>query len=227
MTGGMEWRLARLLARLSLPEAQDIAALQAATGDSRQRLRADLDLLIAAGYPVEGSAAEGWHLVRHLRLPEVSVSAGERDLLAAAVAGVAMRDPGAAARLQAWLAMAADGYLPGMDLPHVVAQQPFPRPYRLAVRTLPVLRRAIRLRRPVAFDYADAEGRVSRREVRPLQLERWNAAWALIGWCALRGDFRSFRLDRIGGVAFLAGMFPLEPGREWADFAAIYRADRA
>ncbi|MFN3293898.1 MAG: hypothetical protein ACK414_10655, partial [Gemmobacter sp.] len=74
MTGGLERRLARLLARLSLGPPQTLAALEAATGDSRQRLRADLDLLIAAGYPIEGSAAEGWQLVRELLLPELRVT---------------------------------------------------------------------------------------------------------------------------------------------------------
>ncbi|MFN3646191.1 MAG: helix-turn-helix transcriptional regulator [Gemmobacter sp.] len=226
MTGGLERRLARLLARLSLGPPQTLAALEAATGDSRQRLRADLDLLIAAGYPIEGSAAEGWQLVRELLLPELRVTAAEREVLAAALAIVAARDPAAGARLLAWMAAGVEGYLPGMDLPHVVAQQTFPRPYRLAVRHLPALRRAIRLRRPVVLDYADAEGRPTRRDVRPLALERWGVAWALIGWCALRGDFRNFRLDRILSLEVLPGVFPPEPGREWADFAAVHRADR-
>ena len=45
--------------------------------------------------------------------------------------------------------------------------------------------------------YGDAEGRMSERRVRPLVLWKLPDGWMVSGWCELRGDFRTFRLDRI------------------------------
>jgi predicted DNA-binding transcriptional regulator YafY len=49
----------------------------------------------------------------------------------------------------------------------------------------------------VLIDYVDRDGSGTRREVEPSGLVRGTDGWYLIGWCRLRGDGRSFRLDRI------------------------------
>jgi predicted DNA-binding transcriptional regulator YafY len=53
--------------------------------------------------------------------------------------------------------------------------------------------------------YADADGQVSQRRVRPLYLEnRWGQLY-LLAYCELRQDERRFRLDRIVRVEGDAG----------------------
>jgi hypothetical protein len=51
--------------------------------------------------------------------------------------------------------------------------------------------------------YADTQGTVTQRRIRPLRLEdRWGRRY-LVAHCELRGDERSFRLDRIVAVDLL------------------------
>lgn len=44
--------------------------------------------------------------------------------------------------------------------------------------------------------------------------------WWLSGWCELREDFRTFRVDRMSDLAALDERFASEPGRTLADFLA-------
>jgi len=65
------------------------------------------------------------------------------------------------------------------------------------------LREAIASGRRVAFDYRRGDGTTERREVDPLRLESADAVHYLRGWCWLRGDLRTFRLDRIAAIELL------------------------
>jgi len=65
------------------------------------------------------------------------------------------------------------------------------------------LRDAIARGRRVAFDYRGADGTSARRDVDPIRLESTDAELHLRGWCHLRGALRTFRLDRISGLAVL------------------------
>jgi predicted DNA-binding transcriptional regulator YafY len=49
-------------------------------------------------------------------------------------------------------------------------------------------------------------------------LEFWGRVWTLATWCETRGDFRSFRVDRIESLTLTAQTFPDEPGRTLADW---------
>jgi predicted DNA-binding transcriptional regulator YafY len=87
--------------------------------------------------------------------------------------------------------------------------------------TLRTLREAAQVRRKVSFDYADAAGRATHRRVRPLGCFYWGKVWTLAAWCETRGDFRSFRLDRIESATAVTGStgaFRDDPGRSLADF---------
>jgi predicted DNA-binding transcriptional regulator YafY len=91
-----------------------------------------------------------------------------------------------------------------------------------AARHLPLLRRAIRLRERVILDYVDSSGLPTRRPVRPLVLEFWGRVWTLASWCEARGDFRSFRVDRIEALHPTGETFPDEPGRMLADWRRLH-----
>lgn len=49
----------------------------------------------------------------------------------------------------------------------------------------------------IGFDYRDAEGRMTRREVEPQAMLILPPLWYLVGWDPMRGGFRHFRMDRI------------------------------
>jgi proteasome accessory factor B len=61
------------------------------------------------------------------------------------------------------------------------------------------LEAATRFRKRVSMTYqAAGTGETSRRDVDPYGLVYRECAWYLVGWCHLRREVRSFRVDRIG-----------------------------
>jgi predicted DNA-binding transcriptional regulator YafY len=56
-------------------------------------------------------------------------------------------------------------------------------------------------RRVLAMEYTDADESVSRREVEAVGVTFSNPFWYLTAWCHLRGEYRTFRLDRIDGLS--------------------------
>jgi predicted DNA-binding transcriptional regulator YafY len=83
---------------------------------------------------------------------------------------------------------------------------------------LGALREAIDTTRKVALVYHDAGTARTERTIRPLGLFFWGPVWSCVGWCELREDFRSFRLDRIERYDPLRDTFPVEPGKTLDDF---------
>jgi hypothetical protein len=77
-----------------------------------------------------------------------------------------------------------------------------------ALRTV---RRALRRQRLVTIAYdTGGEGRITRRTVRPLGLERRGERWLLHAYCLQRRAERTFRLDRVRGCALAP------PAERWA-----------
>jgi len=59
------------------------------------------------------------------------------------------------------------------------------------------IKKAILETKIVAFDYINADGILSRREMEPMQLDFKGQAWYVWGYCKTRRDFRTFRISRI------------------------------
>jgi predicted DNA-binding transcriptional regulator YafY len=59
------------------------------------------------------------------------------------------------------------------------------------------IKKAILESRVVAFDYINADGVLSRRQVEPMQLDFKGQAWYMWGYCKTRRDLRTFRISRI------------------------------
>lgn len=62
---------------------------------------------------------------------------------------------------------------------------------------LPAFEEAFLQRRRIRFDYRDAKGARTTREVEPQAMLILPPLWYLIGWDSDRADFRHFRMDRI------------------------------
>ncbi|MGB3147218.1 MAG: WYL domain-containing protein [Paracoccaceae bacterium] len=62
---------------------------------------------------------------------------------------------------------------------------------------LPAFETAFLGRQFIRFDYCDAKGRKTQREVEPQAMLILPPLWYLVGWDPTREDFRHFRMDRI------------------------------
>jgi predicted DNA-binding transcriptional regulator YafY len=62
---------------------------------------------------------------------------------------------------------------------------------------LPAFEDAFLQRRLIRFDYRDAKGALTTREVEPQAMLILPPLWYLVAWDASRTDFRHFRMDRI------------------------------
>ncbi|MGA7317781.1 MAG: WYL domain-containing protein, partial [Silvibacterium sp.] len=73
-------------------------------------------------------------------------------------------------------------------------------------------------------EYSSEAGDLTRRRIRPLALVFWGGVWTLVGWCELRRDFRSFRVDRMQFISILDEIFTPQAGQTLADFLKQVRA---
>jgi predicted DNA-binding transcriptional regulator YafY len=81
------------------------------------------------------------------------------------------------------------------------------------------LAHAVDAQRRVQLHYADRNGAITERAVRPLALFGPSEAEVLIAWCDRREDFRVFRLDRILDLRVRRDRFEAEPGKTLADYS--------
>jgi predicted DNA-binding transcriptional regulator YafY len=184
----------------------------------------DMATLIASGLPVEGERGVGYILREPVTLPPLTLTHDEVQALTLGLALVTRgADPSltrAAESLQGKIAAVLPArLLEGLGQDTWV----FPSDEAMAAaRHLPALRRAIRQRERVVITYGDGAGLTSKRLVRPLLLEFWGRVWTLASWCEARADFRSFRIDRIIGLAPTGETFPDEPGRDVATWRRLH-----
>ncbi len=80
------------------------------------------------------------------------------------------------------------------------------------------LRRAIRSKNYVYFEYVREDGVASSRQARPLALVFFAPVWLLTAWCEKRQDFRNFRLDRMENLEVLPEKFRDEKGKRLSDY---------
>lgn len=189
----------------------------------------DVADLIGSGVPIEGEAGVGYVMRAGYDLPPLMFT---NDEIVALVAGARM--------LRAWggaaMAAAAEEAL-------VKIETVLPDEARRRVATVPVhafalselddetrtridmVERAAQECTALAIRYADKEGEISARRVRPLGLWFWGKVWTAVCWCELRDDFRAFRIDRITEIQPDGGFRP-ERGRTLRDFFASQPAPR-
>ncbi|MBC5763867.1 helix-turn-helix transcriptional regulator [Ramlibacter albus] len=193
---------------------------------SERTIYRDMADLLAQGVPIEGEAGVGYRLGAGFDLPPMMFTHEEAKALVASVRlAQAWLDPALATGAQDALGkimsvlpvdarVAAEAlavYAPGGGLPPP------------AQRTLQTLREAVQERRKIFINYKDLTDKPSERTVRPLGCFYWGKVWTLAGWCELRNDFRSFRVDRVTYVRRLDEQFRDEPGRTLADLARLDR----
>lgn len=194
---------------------------------SERTIYRDVADLCASGVPVDGAAGVGYLLRKGYHLPPLMFDAEELAALALGsrmVRGWADAALGRAAEralLKIEAALPAERRAGVGEAALIVPDFHVPP---AMVAPLGLLRGAIRDCRKLRLAYRRADGEESRRVVWPLGLFFWGEAWTLGAWCELRGQFRSFRLDRMGTVERLDEGFENVGGRSLEDYLRIVAA---
>jgi predicted DNA-binding transcriptional regulator YafY len=188
---------------------------------SERTIYRDVQDLMASGVPIEGEAGIGYVLKAGFDLPplmfkEQEIEAlvlGARMVESWADAELAAAATDAITKIEAVIPDRLRGFMANTALLAPAPNHMEPLSFNLAL-----LRRAIRSQLKVHFGYTDVLRKASERTVRPLSLAYFGPTWILAGWCELREDFRTFRLDRIVDFSVLEARFKAERGKALADF---------
>ena len=223
-------RLFRLVQVLRSRRFATGAELAVELGVSKRTVYRDIRDLEASGVPIRGEAGVGYQLQGGFELPPLTFNADEIEAL---VLGGRI--------VQAWggdeLASAAASAMTKVEavlpepLRRVLLNTALFAPGRPAATAMAgdmgSLRRAISEHRRIRFGYTREDGDQSQRSVRPLGLYFWGTKWTLATWCELRGDYRSFRPDRMRSVELLEEVFDDSDGISLSAFLAqLDRPDR-
>ncbi len=196
-------------------------ALAAELEVSARTVYRDVAELVGRRVPIEGAAGVGYLLRDGFDLPPLMFTEDELDALLLGTRIVQSWGDPELGRAAADVLAKVAAVLPERMRPRIasltLAAPPSGRRLEIAV-DMAALRRCVREERKVRIAYLDLSGADTRRVVRPMNLAFFPPVWLLLGWCELRRDFRSFRIDRIGAVEFLDERYPQEPGRRLVDY---------
>lgn len=167
---------------------------------SERTIYRDVQDLVLSGVPIEGEAGVGYVLRGGFHLPPLMFTPDEMEAL---IVGARMIDAWGGEKLSA-AAKEALIKIKHVLPPRLKSELQKPRVFvpafpdaKVFGPRLDTLREAINARRVIEMHYQRADEENSTRVVWPLGLLFWGKVWTLAAWCELRGDYRTFRIDRI------------------------------
>lgn len=199
-------RLLRLLSLLQTPREWTGRELGERLGVSPRTVRNDVDKLRELGYPVHATRgpAGGYRLGAGAAMPPlllddeeaVAVAVGLRTVATGAIAGIEEASLRTLAKLEQVLPPRLRARVGGLR--SVITPVPYASPGpAVDPDVLTAVAAACRARERLRFSYQSHEGAVSDREAEPYQLVNWGRRWYLVAFDTGRGDWRTFRVDRI------------------------------
>ncbi|NML07521.1 YafY family protein [Sphingomonas sp. G-3-2-10] len=220
------FQIVQILRRTARPITADAIAEELET--SKRSVYRDIAALIGQRVPIRGEAGIGYVLEGGFDLPPLMLTADEIDAVALGAHWVAGHADPALARAARDVLAKIENVLPEELRPFIADP---------TARTAPAwdryedgldaaqLRAQIRAARKLRIGYADESSAVTERTVWPLMIGYLDARRILIGWCELRGDYRSFRLDRIREAEFLDDPIPGRPAQMRAEWLRRVRRE--
>lgn len=169
----------------------------------------DVRALEQAGIPVIGEAGIGYRLMEGFKLPPIMFNEDEASaLLTAAKLMDSLTDRSSSKyygsaldKIRAVLRMAEKNHVADIDDHIAVLSHPavvYQKPTELH---LPALLKAIGSVKIIEFDYTSIEkNETLRRAADPVGIYYHGSHWYLVAYCHLRGDYRTFRTDRMRQV---------------------------
>jgi predicted DNA-binding transcriptional regulator YafY len=197
-------RLLRLLSHLQVPGGHTGDALAGRLGVSARTVRNDVATLRDLGYPVHAAPgpAGGYRLGAGTRLPPLLLDDEEAVAIALGLtvtADTAVRDvhePSVRA-LGKVMAMLPSRLRARLEVLTRATSNVAGRVVPVDSAVLQEIAGAVQSGVRVRFTYRDAQDAESHREVEPYRLLLTSGRWYLLGWDPDRGDWRSFRIDRL------------------------------
>jgi predicted DNA-binding transcriptional regulator YafY len=217
-------RLLRLLSLLQTPREWTGTELAGRLEVSTRTVRNDVERLRSLGYPVHATrgAVGGYRLGAGANLPPlllddeeaVAVAVGLRTAATGSVAGIEETALRALAKLEQVLPSRLRRRVNTLQS-YTVPVPPDARGPKVDAAVLTAITSAARDHERLRFDYRSHDTSVSRRDVEPYRLVTWGRRWYLVAWDAERGDWRTFRVDRMElkiptGPRFTARPLPAE-----------------
>jgi len=167
----------------------------------------DVKALMEAGVPIGSEAGTGYFIVDGFHLPPVMFTQDEASsMMMAGKLVERMTDQSvrtafenALMKVKAVLNEAQKDHLESLQA-HIEVLKPHMQLPAQTGNHLSELQKAIADRLVVEFQYINNQSEHTLREVEPIGLFYYSAAWHLIAWCRLRNGFRDFRSDRIANL---------------------------
>ena len=220
-------RALRLLSMLQVRREWSGRELSDRLAVDARTIRRDVDRLRELGYAVEASAGPGggYRLGAGTATPPLLLVDDESIAVAVALgaaAGTGTNTDEVALRVLAKL----DQLLPRRlrrrlsALPAVTVSLVNPRS-AVSLSALAAIAAACRDQMQVRFGYRDNKGAVTARTVEPMRLVHTGRRWYLAAWDVQRGDWRTFRVDRVQPQPRLSQGARFEPRQPPEDFATM------
>lgn len=73
---------------------------------------------------------------------------------------------------------------------------------------LSTIQNAIENHKVAVIEYDSKEKGISHRDIEPMAIVYKDRKRHIVGWCRLRNDYRSFRLDRLNAIKLMGETFP-------------------
>ncbi|MEV5985825.1 YafY family protein [Streptomyces sp. NPDC052051] len=205
MTTDTPARLLQLLSLLQTPREWPGGELSERLGVSRRTVRRDIDRLRELGYPVHATKGSdgGYRLAAGKAMPPlvlddeeaVAIAVGLRAGAGHAVEGVDEASVRALAKLEQVLPSRLRHRV--ATLQAATTAVAFGDGVRVAPETLTVMASAIAGQERLRFAYRAKDGTRSRRLTEPHRLVSTGRRWYLVAYDLDRGDWRTFRVDRV------------------------------
>jgi predicted DNA-binding transcriptional regulator YafY len=206
-------RLLRLASLLQSRRHWPGTALAEALGIDARTVRRDIGRLRELGYPIEASSGVGggYALGRGADLPPLVLDDDEAVALAIALRAASSNVGGIEATSLRLLGK-LDQLMPTRlrrraSALHAVTLSLRNGPPLVDGSALSELATACRDCRSLQFEYRNHAGEATQRRVQPLRLATVGRRWYLIAWDTDRGDWRSFRVDRMAETLNVGDIF--------------------
>lgn len=166
----------------------------------------DIKALEEAGIPVLGEAGVGYSIMEGYRLPPVMFTKEEATALLTAEklvqkltdASTQEMYQAAMFKIKSVLRLTERDHLENMEQYIEVVESPYFSNQKNETAYLQNILRAISEKKVLNIDYfAEHSQQKSNRNIEPIGIFYMGRYWYLIGWCMLRKDYRTFRVDHI------------------------------